>query len=162
MFKKNKAGSTPQAPAASTINSTDDKQEVSTIIGGTTTLEGDIHFTGVIKVDGKINGNLIAENEHSVLILNDGGQIEGEVRVPNMIINGRINGNVYASEKIDLYPKAQISGDVHYYLLEMEVGAEVNGRMLRQDNQQQAADASAAAKKDDLELESVDNLESEA
>jgi cytoskeletal protein CcmA (bactofilin family) len=89
----------------------------------------------VLKIDGTIIGNLIAKDAESTLILDDEGNIEGEVRVPTMIINGTIKGNVYASDKIDLYPKAQIMGDVHYNLLEMEVGAEVNGRMVREEVQ---------------------------
>ncbi|MEE9351767.1 MAG: polymer-forming cytoskeletal protein [Thiotrichaceae bacterium] len=154
MFKKNK----PQ-PAA--INSTSnigtaDRAEVNTLIGNSTTLQGDLHFTGVLKIDGTIQGNLLAESNDSVLILDDDGVIEGEVRVPNMIINGAINGNVFASEKIDLYPNAKITGDVHYNLLEMEVGAEVNGRMLRQEGQ-----AFASGNQNDVAPleESIESLE---
>ncbi len=134
MFKKKKAQPTTTSNNVSN-NSSVDRSEVNTLIGNTTTLEGDLHFTGVLKIDGTIKGNLVAESNDSVLILDQAGNIEGEVRVPSMIINGSIIGNVYASEKIDLYPQAKIMGDVHYNLLEMEVGAEVNGRMLRQEGQ---------------------------
>jgi cytoskeletal protein CcmA (bactofilin family) len=153
MFKKNK----PQPAATNTPNTgATDRAEVNTLIGNTTTLQGDLHFTGVLKIDGTIQGNLIAESNDSVLILDDDGVIEGEVRVPNMIVNGAINGNVFASEKIDLYPNAKITGDVHYNLLEMEVGAEVNGRMLRQEGQ-----AFAPSNQNDVDLleESIESLE---
>jgi len=156
MFKKNK----PQ-PAASNNSShhgATDRSEVNTLIGNTTTLEGNLHFTGVLKIDGNIKGNLIAESNDSVLILDEAGKIEGEVRVPSMIINGSINGNVYASEKIDLYPQAKIMGDVHYNLLEMEVGAEVNGRMLRQEGK--AFEASSVTSTTSNDEESMEgNLE---
>ncbi len=154
MFKKNK---TKPVTAANNSNiGSNDRNEVNTLIGNTTTLKGDLHFTGVLKIDGIIQGNLFAESDDSVLILDDAGKIEGEVRVPSMIVNGTINGNVFASEKIDLYPHAKITGDVHYNLLEMEVGAEVNGRMLRQEGQ-----SFAVNDEDDttpLE-ESIDSLE---
>lgn len=140
MFKKSKPQATkPNTTHHSThsgvASGSSERAEVNTLIGNTTTLEGDIHFTGVLKIDGTIIGNLVAGNAESVLILDDEGKIEGEVRVPTMIINGMIKGNVFASDKIDLYPKAQIVGDVHYNLLEMEVGAEVNGRMVREEGQ---------------------------
>ncbi len=158
MFKKNK----PQPashPASATNSNTGTRAEVSTLIGKATTLEGDIRFSGVLKVDGTILGNLSADDTGSVLILDDDGEIEGEVRVPTMILNGTIKGNVFSSEKIDLYPKAQIMGDVHYNLLEMEVGAQVNGRMLRQEGQ--AFDSSTRSTKtdDSSDLETVENLE---
>ncbi len=155
MFKKNKT--TKPATSTNTTNTgSTDRNEVNTLIGNTTTVKGDMHFTGVLKIDGTIQGNLVAESNDSVLILDDEGNIEGEVRVPNMIINGTINGNVFASEKIDLYPQAKITGDVHYNLLEMEVGAEVNGRMLRQEAQSFATSNEA----DTAPLEdSMDSLE---
>lgn len=133
MFKKNKRRPAPNNTQANSTPA--ERAEVSTLVGRATTLEGDVRFSGVLKVDGTILGNLVAESNDSVLILDEEGKVEGEIRVPSMIINGVIKGNVFASEKIDLYPKAQITGDVHYNLLEMEVGAEVNGRMLRQEGQ---------------------------
>ena len=155
MFKKSKAQPTTSTTHNTTTNGSNERAEVNTLIGSTTTLEGDIRFTGVLKIDGTIIGNLIAENAESVLILDDEGKIEGEIRVPTMIINGVIKGNVYASDKIDLYPKAQIMGDVHYNLLEMEVGAEVNGRMVREEGQTFSSNYEA----DISSLEPVNNLE---
>ena len=161
MFKKNKAASVPisNTMPSTTNNSSNERAEVNTLIGSTTTFEGDVHFTGVLKVDGTIIGNLIAENVESVLILDDEGKIEGEIRVPTMIINGMIKGNVYATDKIDLYPKAQITGDVHYNLLEMEVGAEVNGRMVREAGQTFSSNDDNVP--DISSLESIGNLEDE-
>ncbi len=158
MFKRNKPQ--PASSKTSSVNSgSNDRAEVSTLIGRTTTLEGDVHFTGALKVDGTILGNLVAESSDSVLILDEEGKIEGEIRVPSMIVNGIIKGNVYASEKIDLYPKAQITGDVHYNLLEMEVGAEVNGRMLRQEGQSFEASNVANINPAETAVETTEDLE---
>ena len=154
MFKKNKASSV--TPKNTPNTGSKERSEVNTLIGKTTTIKGDLHFTGVLKIDGVIQGNLISDSDDSVLILDDEGRIEGEVHVPNMIVNGSINGNVFASEKIDLYPQAKITGDVHYNLLEMEVGAEVNGRMLRQEAQSFVADQAAIADSSDEAGESIE------
>ena len=129
MFKKGKAKNIKEQQANKPIN----RQEVGTVIGLTTTVEGNIHFTGVLKVDGHLIGNLIADEPDSVLILNSEGRIEGEIRVANMIVNGKVEGDLYISEKIELFQSARISGDVHYNLLEMEVGSEVNGRLIKED-----------------------------
>jgi cytoskeletal protein CcmA (bactofilin family) len=76
-------------------------------------------------------GNVSSEDgEHSVLIVSDTGRIEGDVSVSYAVINGEVIGNVYANEKLELSGRARITGNVHYNLLEMASGSEVNGKML--------------------------------
>ena len=67
----------------------------------------------------------------SVLTLSEQGSIIGEIRVPNLIINGTINGNVYTVGHIELADKAKVKGNIYYHLLEMTVGSEVNGQLIR-------------------------------
>jgi len=76
-------------------------------------------------------GNVSSEdNDTSVLIISDTGRIEGDVSVSYAVINGEVIGNVYASEKLELSSRARVSGNVHYNLLEMASGSEVNGKMV--------------------------------
>lgn len=106
--------------------------KIDTLIGQNTEVRGDIVFTGGLHVDGTIKGNVLASEESgSVLSLSDRGRIEGEVRVPNMVLNGTVVGDVYSDAHIELAPKARISGNLYYKLLEMAVGAEVNGNLVR-------------------------------
>ncbi|VAW72657.1 Integral membrane protein CcmA involved in cell shape determination, partial [hydrothermal vent metagenome] len=92
---------------------------------------GDLIFSGGLHVDGKIFGNVIAEGDsHSMLILSDQGQIEGEVRVPYVVLNGQVTGDVYANERVELSRHGRVKGNVYYNLLEMVMGAEVNGNLV--------------------------------
>ncbi len=105
--------------------------KIDTLIGQSIELDGDLNFSGGLHLDGKINGNVTAENgSNSVLVVSEQGQISGDVNVPYAVINGTIKGNVYASEKLELSNKACITGNVHYNILEMASGASVNGNML--------------------------------
>jgi cytoskeletal protein CcmA (bactofilin family) len=105
---------------------------VDTLIGNHTHIKGDISFSGGLRVDGSIAGNIHATGDDtSLLTLSDKGSIEGEVRVPNIIINGQVTGNVYASEYIELAPKARINGNLYYKTLQMAMGSEVNGQLIR-------------------------------
>lgn len=112
-----------------------DKQKatkVDTLIGQQTELRGDILFSGGLHVDGKIKGNVIAENgSPSLLTLSEHGMIEGEVRVPHVILNGHVTGDVHASESIELASHASVNGNVYYSMIEMAMGAEVNGQLVR-------------------------------
>lgn len=107
---------------------------IDTLVGQHTHLKGDISFSGGLRIDGSVAGNINATGDtDSVLTLSEMGTIEGEVRVPNLVINGSINGNVYASQHIELAPKARIQGNVYYHFLEMAMGSAVNGQMIHVD-----------------------------
>ena len=106
---------------------------IDTLIGQGTEINGDLVFSGGLHVDGTIKGNVIAEEgSTAILILSEFGRIEGEVKVPNMVLNGEIIGDVYGSLRVELAPKSRIKGSVYYNLIEMAIGAEVNGGLVHQ------------------------------
>ncbi len=104
---------------------------IDTLIGHQSKLIGDIKFSGGLHIDGTIQGNVIAENDgRSMLSLSEQGVIEGEVKVPYVVINGVVNGDVHGGEHVELSSKARVTGNVYYNLIEMAVGAEVNGKLV--------------------------------
>jgi cytoskeletal protein CcmA (bactofilin family) len=106
---------------------------IDTLVGQGTVINGDLIFAGGLHVDGKINGSVIAEEGSSaILILSEYGRIEGEVKVPNMVLNGEIVGDVHGSTRVELAPRSRIKGSVYYNLIEMAIGAEVNGGLVHQ------------------------------
>jgi len=106
------------------------KSTIDSLIGATTVIEGDLMFKGGLRIDGHIRGNVIADLESSsMLVISEQATIDGEVRAAHIVVNGVINGPVYSSELLELQPKAQISGDVHYKTLEMLSGAVVSGKL---------------------------------
>jgi len=104
---------------------------IDTLIGQYTRVSGDISFNGGLHVDGTIRGNVTAEDDgRSMLSLSERGTIEGEVHVPYVILNGVVLGDVHSSEHIELSSQARVTGNVYYALIEMAVGAEVNGKLV--------------------------------
>ena len=105
--------------------------KIATVIGSGTTIHGDVNFTGGLHVDGLVCGNVMVERGgESALTLSEQGRVEGDIQVPNVILNGTVVGDVYASERVELAPKAKVTGTVYYNLLEMAMGAEVNGQLI--------------------------------
>ncbi|MDO1528824.1 polymer-forming cytoskeletal protein [Fulvimonas sp. R45] len=99
------------------------------LIAHGTVIHGDLRFRGALHLDGRIEGAVIGEGEDAVFTLSEQGQVQGEIRVPHAVINGQVDGDVHAGERLELAPQARITGDVRYRTLEMAAGAQVNGRM---------------------------------
>ncbi|MFW5969980.1 MAG: bactofilin family protein [Halofilum sp. (in: g-proteobacteria)] len=111
---------------------------VDTLVGHETEIMGDVHFTGGLHIDGVIKGNVYADGDSdSVAIISERGRVEGELRVPNLLINGLVAGDVYAGDRLDLAKNARVRGDVYYQTMEMAGGAEINGKLVRTDDVQQ-------------------------
>ena len=124
--------------------------KIETLIGTAMEIQGDLIFSGGLHVDGKIVGNVIAEDDsHSMLVLSDQGQIEGEVKVPFVVLNGQVIGDVYASERVELSSHGQVKGNVYYNLLEMAMGAEVNGNLVHCKDEKKLLEYQAHEDKDE-------------
>lgn len=104
---------------------------IDSLIGRQSRVSGDLVFEGGLHVDGTIRGNVHAEGEQAMLTLSEKGSVEGEVRVPYIVLNGVVKGDVYSTGHIELAAKARVEGDVRYRLIEMAMGAEVNGKLIR-------------------------------
>jgi cytoskeletal protein CcmA (bactofilin family) len=106
------------------------KADINSIVGSTTSVRGDVHFSGGLHVDGVVKGNVVAESEGSVLTISDNGRVEGDVRVHNIVLNGEVVGDVYSTQHIELAPNAKVKGNVYYKVIEMSMGAAVNGSLV--------------------------------
>ncbi len=102
-----------------------------TLISRTTEIVGDVHFSGELIVEGKIRGNIYAEDDSDGLIrVVEKGTVEGEICVPSIVVNGLVQGDVRSSKHLELAAKAVVVGNVYYNLIEMVMGSEVNGNLM--------------------------------
>lgn len=109
------------------------KPEIRTLIGAGTRVDGDLVFADGLHVDGLVHGNVSTEEERpGSLSVSEEGVIEGDVTVPDLVLHGTVKGNVQARERVELGPTAKVIGDVVYNLIEMAIGAEVNGKLIHQ------------------------------
>src|SRR5690606_159815 len=106
---------------------------IGTLIGADSRIEGDIEFKGGLHIDGHVRGNVIsADEERSLLSISERGCVEGVVAAPHVRLNGTVKGDVKATERVELGPRAKVIGNVQYKLIEMAVGAEVNGKLIHE------------------------------
>ena len=112
-------------------NSQKPQSRIDTLIGADTVVDGDVDFSGGLRVDGAINGSVSANGTKSgTLVLSERGRIEGAISVSHAVINGTVAGPVRASEYIELQAKARVTGDLCYKTLEMHIGAVVEGKLI--------------------------------
>lgn len=105
--------------------------------GGTTLLArsveiiGDIKFGGNLEVEGIVTGNIYAQSETDARVrIMEKGEVKGEINAPKIVINGQVTGDVYSTKHIELAANAVVNGNVHYNVIEMVKGAEVNGNLV--------------------------------
>lgn len=124
---------------------------------------GDLDFSGGLLIDGKVVGNITAsEDENATITISENGYVQGEIEIPNIVINGTVEGNVYASNNVELAKRARVFGNVYYHLFEMAMGAEVNGNLVHVagDNAgEERAAASLEKKPDPASLEEPEVIE---
>tara|TARA_R110002124_G_scaffold91500_2_gene232864 strand:+ start:15800 stop:16258 length:459 start_codon:yes stop_codon:yes gene_type:complete len=120
-----------------------------TLISHETVIVGDVHFCGNLDVEGLVQGNIIAQSGKEALLRVVGkGRVEGEIRVPCVVINGEVQGDVYSSKHLDLASKSRVQGNVFYTLVEMAAGAEVNGSLTHLSDAGAVAEQTAVSAKE--------------
>lgn len=108
------------------------QERIDCLVGVGTSLTGDLTFTGGLRIDGRVVGDVIVSPVHpGTLTIGDDGCVEGDVRVSHLIVFGRVCGSIYATGLVDLRANAQVAGDVHYGAIEMQKGAVVEGHLIR-------------------------------
>jgi cytoskeletal protein CcmA (bactofilin family) len=105
-------------------------ERIDTLIGKGANVHGDIEFSGGLHIDGHVTGSVSATaGTPGALSVSEHGVIEGSVQAPQVVLNGRINGDIMATERVVLGAKARVQGNVHYGVIEMALGAEINGKL---------------------------------
>ncbi len=109
------------------------KHSVDTLVGRGTRIDGDVIFSGGLHIDGEVSGNVRMEaGAPAFLMVSEHGRIDGSVEVAHVVLNGAVTGDVLACERVELGPLARINGNVHYGVIEMSPGAQINGKLIHQ------------------------------
>lgn len=106
---------------------------IDTLVGSNSKVNGDLHFTGGCHIDGTVKGSVTADTDNNAaLSISEDGAVEGGVTVPYVVLNGIVRGDVVAGQRVELGPTARVIGNVYYNLIEMAIGAEINGKLVHQ------------------------------
>lgn len=118
---------------------------IDSLIGATTRIEGNVFFSGGLRVDGSVRGNVAAlPDQPGTLVVSEHARIDGEVQAAHVVVNGTINGPVDARETLELQASSRVKGDVHYKSLEIQQGAVIEGRLVHHATEVKAVELKVA------------------
>jgi cytoskeletal protein CcmA (bactofilin family) len=104
---------------------------IDTLVGKSAKVAGDVEFTGGLHLDGRVAGNVRADNDPTAtLSVSETGAIDGNVEVPTVVLNGAVRGDILARERVVLGATARVQGNVHHGVIEMTLGAEIKGKLM--------------------------------
>lgn len=120
--------------------------KIDSLIGAGTTIEGNVVFSGGLRIDGEVRGNVSASGDaQSTLVISEQARIDGEVSVSHLVVNGTVNGPIRSDGFLELQPRARVTGDVEYSSIEMHLGAIVQGRLVHQGGTAKSVELKLAA-----------------
>ena len=102
---------------------------IRSLIGEGTVIQGELRFDAGLRIDGEVQGDVVATDPSSLLVISENARVQGKVMAGHVIINGQVHGPVVSTALLELQPKARIVGDVHYETLEMHQGATIDGEL---------------------------------
>ena len=109
------------------------KNSIDSLIGAGTRVDGNVVFSGGLRIDGEVRGNISSKNGlEGTLVISEKASVEGSISVGHVVINGTVIGPVFAGESLELLPAARVTGDVEYHQIEMQQGAVIQGRLVHQ------------------------------
>lgn len=107
------------------------QNRIDSLIGATTRIEGNVFFSGGLRVDGAVRGNVAAlPDQPGTLVISEQARVDGEVQAAHIVVNGTINGQVDARETLELQAGSRVKGDIHYKSIEIQQGAVIEGRLV--------------------------------
>ena len=109
--------------------------QLSTLIAEGVEITGDLVFGSGMRIDGRVKGDIVgrpAEGQSpSLLVLSESGHVEGSIRCGDAVINGTVVGDLDVEHRLELQSEARVTGTIRYRQLQMDVGASVEGHLLR-------------------------------
>ena len=107
------------------------QNRIDSLIGTTTRIEGNVFFSGGLRVDGAVRGNVAAlPDQPGTLVVSEHARVDGEVQAAHVVVNGTINGSVASRETLELQANSRVKGDIHYKSIEIQQGAVIEGRLV--------------------------------
>jgi cytoskeletal protein CcmA (bactofilin family) len=107
---------------------------IDTLIARSVRVRGDLEFSGGLHLDGHVAGNVRAEPPgQATLSVSETGSIEGSVEAHDVVLNGTVRGDILATGRVVLGSTARVEGNVHYGVIEVTLGAQISGKLLRLD-----------------------------
>jgi cytoskeletal protein CcmA (bactofilin family) len=115
--------------------------QIDTLIAKSVRVKGDVEFAGGLHLDGQVAGGVRADPKTAAsLSVSDTGSIEGPVEVTDLVLHGAVRGDIVARGRVVLGASARVEGNLYYGVIEMTLGAQIMGKLVRLEQGEAAAE----------------------
>lgn len=103
--------------------------QVDALIGSATQVDGNVKFSGGLRIEGQVNGSVEGVGD-SMVVLTKAAMIGGSIKTTRAIIDGTVSGPMVIAEHLEIRANARIVGDVTYKVINVQDGAIIDGRLI--------------------------------
>ncbi len=120
------------------------QEKFDTLIGSTTEIYGRLVLLDSVRIDGKVVGNIESAKDKKVTVaIGRGGIVCGDISAHRVVVAGKVEGNICATERVEFYKDSEIRGDITYGTIGVEHGARLLGLVIQAQDDPAAAGADA-------------------
>jgi cytoskeletal protein CcmA (bactofilin family) len=106
------------------------QENFESIIGTSLVIKGDIVISKGIRIDGKLFGNVVQEeNQNATVAISESAEIVGDIHAQHVIVSGKLTGNIFALERVELLSNSCVEGNIQYGSIGIAVGAKIHGNL---------------------------------
>ena len=122
------------------------QERFDTLVGRTTTIFGRLVLLDSVRIDGKVMGNIETAPGNKISVaIGPTGEVKGDITAHRILVAGKVEGNIYAAERVEFHKDSVINGDISYGSIAIEHGARLLGMVVQNKAAAQSANRSQAA-----------------
>jgi len=120
------------------------KDEINAFLGRDTEFEGKLSFTGAVRIDGKLSGEIFS---NGTLIVGESAVIKAQIHIADMVISGEVHGDIFAEKKIEITVPGKLFGNIKTPKLVLEEGVIFEGNCKMKDLKEETNNDRAVSQK---------------
>ena len=125
---------------------TTSSEKFDTIVGRTTTIQGNMMLLDSVRIDGRVVGNIESAPDCKIAVaIGPTGEVTGDIKAHRVMVAGKVFGHIHALDRVELQKDSCVQGDVSYGSIAVEHGAKLSGLIIQNKTLEESASGAQAA-----------------
>ena len=125
---------------------TTSSEKFDTIVGRTTTIQGNMMLLDSVRIDGRVVGNIESAPDCKIAVaIGPTGEVTGDIKAHRVMVAGKVFGHIHALDRVEFQKDSCVQGDVSYGSIAVEHGAKLSGLIIQNKTLEDSASGAQAA-----------------